>query len=229
MSFDWATASDAEKIKQHRQDLATTRRIVGKAIALAMLSGDPSRQATGWHLAGALDSQGVEVEYPIRNALKELGADYEQVWVHPTGLASTNFPGPDKVLAVVVQQLLRMSTSWESAVRERAREFTRELDEIGFDIDRRIDALAQETGHGPHVCDMFGLRYDLTRQWSDRNGKRWEHSGSWSDVGGPVMRRDEPDGDSMVLVELIRERGPLHQVVPAPRSPVVHVDEEPPF
>lgn len=214
-----------------RNRLGTIRRVVGKAIAHAMLSGDHSRQAMGWHLASALDAQGVEVEYPIRNALKALGADYEQVWVRPAGPTATDntAPDPGRILSVVVRQLIRMSTHWDDGVRECAREFTRDLDDAGFEIDRRMDELAQETGHGPYLCDMFGLRYDLTKQWADCNGKRWEHTGGWSDVGGPIMRRDEPDGDSMVLAELIRNRGPLYTVVPAPRSPVVRQDELPPF
>jgi ribosomal protein L17 len=134
-----------------------------------------------------------------------------------------------KVLRVVVDRVIAMATSYEGAAQRHAHEFIRDLDEAGVNIDDLIDERSAETGHGPRVLDVFGQRYDLTKQWSDRHGKQWEHTGSWSDVGGPVMSRDEPDGESMVLVDLIRDRGPLHLVVPAPQSPVVREPELPPF
>lgn len=126
----------------------------------------------------------------------------------------------EKVLSVVVSRVIRMATSYEDAAQRHAQEFMRELDEAGVPIDQLVDERSAETGHGPRVCDVFGQRYDLTKQWLDRNGKRWEHTGDWSDVGGPVMRRDEPNGDFMVLVELIREYGPLNTVAAPPKSPV---------
>lgn len=134
----------------------------------------------------------------------------------------------EKVLRVVVDHAIRLATSWEPELRRKAHELMRDLDEAGVRIDDLVEARSAETGHGPRVCDMFGDRYDLTKQWIDRRGKRWEHTGSWSDVGGPVMRMDAPDGDSLVLSELIREYGPLHTVAKPPVSPVVD-DVDVPF
>jgi len=230
-----------EILHQNRANLMTTRRIVGQAIARAMLGGDESSRAMAWRLANALEAEDVEVEWPIRNALKGLGADYGKVWVCPASLnpwASSTDPqaAPDakaeqdespllaKVLPVVVDHLIDMATSYDESLRMRAKHFTRDLDGAGLPIDRLIEERSQETGHGPYLCDMFGHRYDLNRQWFDRRGKRWEYTGSWSDVGGPVMRRDEPDGDSLVLADLIRERGPLYAATPAPKAPEQPVD-----
>lgn len=127
----------------------------------------------------------------------------------------------EKVVRVVIDRVITMATHYEPELQRQANELMRDLDEAGVNIDLLVDERSAETGHGPHLCDMFGQRYDLTKQWLDRRGKRWEHTGSWSDVGGPVMRRDEPDGDAMVLVDLIREYGPLKTVTGAPKSPVV--------
>lgn len=124
------------------------------------------------------------------------------------------------VLRVVVDRVITMATSYEDAAQRHAHELMRDLDEAGVNIDDLVDGRSEETGHGPRVCDVFGQRYDLKKRWLDRNGKRWEHTGDWSDVGGPVMRRDEPNGDHMVLVELIREYGPLNTVAAPPKSPV---------
>lgn len=125
----------------------------------------------------------------------------------------------EAVLGVVVDHVMRMSTSWEAEARVHAAALMRDLDGVGVNIDRRVEERSELDGKGPRLCDVLGHRYDLTRQWIDRHGKCWEHTGDWSDVGGPVMRRDEPLGDSMVLVELVREYGPLSQAVRAPVAP----------
>ncbi|MGW2371770.1 phiSA1p31-related protein [Kitasatospora sp. NPDC001683] len=129
------------------------------------------------------------------------------------------------LLKVVVEHAVKLATHWEPSLQQAATEFMRDLDGAGIEIDRLVDEWSERTGRGPLVCDMFGQRYDLLKQWIDRRGKRWEHTGGWSDVGGPIMRRDEPDGDSMVLSELIREYGPLNTVAAPPKSPVeIEVD-----
>jgi hypothetical protein len=230
-----------EILRQNRTDLTTIRRIVGQAIAGAMLRRYESGPVMAWHLAEALNAEGLDIEWPIRNGFKGLGADYGKNWVIPAALTpwassagpqelpeataeAVDSPLMEKVLAVVVDHLIEMATSYDESLRSRAKHFTRDLDGVGLPIDRLIEDRSQETGHGPYLCDMFGHRYDLTRQWFDRRGKRWEYTGSWSDVGGPVLRMDEPDGEAMVLAELIRERGPLYAATPAPKAPEQPVD-----
>jgi hypothetical protein len=221
-----------DQLQDAQRDLATTRQVIGSAAAGAVLSGDRDRYATVWYLAAALDKRGVEVESPIREAIEQRGGDFEQLWVHPnTGLTDPTSPQGKaergqlaQVLAVVVEQLIAMATSYEEPVRRRARQFMTALDGVGVAIDQRVDERSQELGYGPRMYSALGHDYDLTRQWFDSCGKRWEHTGGWSDVGGPVMRRDEPDGDSMVLSELIRERGPLSVAASPPKSPVRHDD-----
>lgn len=134
----------------------------------------------------------------------------------------------ETALGVVVEHVLQMSTSWETHLRRQAHAMMRDLDEAGVNIDERVDVLSRQHGKGPYLCDMLGHRYDLAKQWLDRRGKRWEHTGDWSDVGGPVMRRDVPNGDVLVLAELVREYGPLSTAVPAPPAPV-NVGEMAPF
>ncbi|MEU8920032.1 phiSA1p31-related protein [Kitasatospora sp. NPDC048545] len=133
-----------------------------------------------------------------------------------------------RLLSVVVEHAVKLATHWQPELRQASGEFMRDLDGAGVEIDRLVDERSERTGHGPRLCDMFGKRYDLMKQWLDRNGKRWEHTGGWSDVGGPIMRRDEPNGDAMVLSELIREYGPINTAAAPPMAPVVE-PEDPPF
>ena len=130
------------------------------------------------------------------------------------------------VLRVVVERVITMATHHESAVRKQAEQLMRDLDEAGANIDDLVDECSAEVGRGPSLYNAFGSRYDLTKQWVDRRGKRWEYTGSWSDDGSPVMSRDERDGDSLVLPELIREYGPLQmQRLMAPSiAPATEVD-----
>jgi hypothetical protein len=225
-------AETVEQLRKARRDLAAMREIVGNFAGSALID-EPSVARPAAILARALRDRGLSVDDQIAARVESRGFScdpHAEIAVDEVaaGAACTD-EQVKTTLDVVARQLIRMATSWENRVRASAREFAHELDEAGVNIDRRMDEIAQETGCGPNLYDAFDFRYDLTRQWSDRSGKRWEHTGSWSDVGGPVMRRDEPDGESMVLVELIRERGPLHLVVPPPRSPVVRKDELPPF
>lgn len=216
-----------ERLDQAQHESAEIRRAVGSAIAAGLLSGDRTRHATVWYLANAIDKNGINIEPAIRDAVEARGKDFEQVWVHPnTGLTDPNSPQGRVertqlalVLPVVVDELISMATSYEEPLRKRAFQLMTALDEAGVNIDDRVDARSKELGHGPHFYAALGHDYDLTKQWIDRRGKRWEHTGSWSDVGGPVMRLDEPDGEHLVLVELIREYGPLHTGTTAPKSP----------
>lgn len=147
-----------EILKQNREDLTTTRRIVGKAIAHAMLSGEPSRMAMAWHLASALDSNGVEVEYPIRNGLKELGADYEQVWVHPASAdpwdtdpwaaaaaakeaAARQAIDVDALRSALTRHIAGAYISGSDDQVSRARELETALDQAGLNVDDQVDRL----------------------------------------------------------------------------------------
>lgn len=234
--------------ERNREDLMKVRRAVGRAIAQAMVSGELPRQLMAWSLAESLNVQGVEVEYPIRNAMKDMGVLYDRVWVQPVApdvrvelseqagpwsdpwaeARTVKEPDLETVLAVAVGQLRTMATSYERRVREQAARFTTALDEVGVQIDRRIEELSQQLGSGPTLADMFGSRYDLTRQWVDSRGHRWEHHGSWSDVGGPLMTEDSPNGECLSLCDLIRDRGPLFTLTPPPPA-VSQPDDEPPF
>lgn len=210
-----------------QEQFAAFQRTVALSIADGLLSGDRTRHATVWYLANALDKNGIDIEPAIREAVEARGKDFDQVWVHPnTGLTDPNSPQGKVertqlalVLPVLVDEIISMATSYEQPVCQRAFRLMTALDEAGVNIDSRVDARSRELGRGPHFYATLGHDYDLSKQWIDRRGKRWEHTGSWSDVGGPVMRLDEPDGEHMVLVELIREYGPLHTGTAAPKSP----------
>lgn len=216
-----------EQLAKAQHKFAEVKRTVGAAIADGLLSGDRTRHATVWYLANAIDKAGIDIEPAIRDAVEARGKDFEQAWKHPnTGLTDPRSPQGKvertqlvTVLGVLVDELISMATSFEAPVRERAFRLMTALDGAGVNIDERVDARSRELGHGPHLYAAFGQDYDLTKQWVDRRGKWWEHTGSWSDVGGPVMRLDEPDGEHLVLGELVREYGPLHTGTPAPKSP----------
>lgn len=222
-----------------QEQSAAFQRTVALVIADGLISGDRTRHATVWYLANAIDRNGINIEPAIRDAVEARGKDFEQVWAHPnTGLTDPNSPQGRAertqlalVLPVVVDEIISMATSYEEPLRKRAFRLMTALDGAGVAIDDRVDARSKELGYGPHFYAALGHDYDLTKQWIDRRGKRWEHTGSWSDVGGPVMRLDEPDGEHLVLVELIREYGPLHTGTTAPKSPArpSPFSDEPPF
>lgn len=216
-----------EQLADAERDLAATQQIVGNFIVSALID-EPQVARPASILARALRSRGLSVDDQIAARMKDRGLSYDpDVEIAINEEKSTPAREGELLeaaLGVVVEHLLRMSTSWEPVLRSQAVALMRDLDEAGVNIDRRVDEASEERGHGPTLCDMLGHRYDLTKQWVDRRGKLWEHTGSWSDVGGPIMRRDEPDGDSLVLSDLVREYGPLRTLTVPPKAPAVEAD-----
>ncbi len=140
-----------EILEQNRRDLTTTRRIVGRAIARAMVSGDQFGQSMAWALAAALDGEGCEVEYPIRHGLKELGADYEQVWVEPPGWGSPKSPTVrmDTVRSEVAMHIAGAYVSGDDDQVRRARELETALDGAGLNVDSQVNRLVLEAMRRP--------------------------------------------------------------------------------
>jgi len=206
-----------EQLAKTQADLDAMRRLAGNFIG-SILADDRSESAQmAGHLVRALRDRGLSVDGQITARMKSMGTSYDPGSGEPANTAEERL---ERALATVVRCVWEMSFNQHQDVRVWARDLMEQLDEAGANIDDRVDELSRQRGKGPNRFDVFGRSYDLTRQYVDVNGKRWEHTGSWTDTEVPVMRRDEPDGDRMTLPELIRERGPL-------KEPLAHSTEAP--
>jgi hypothetical protein len=139
----YTAMSPEERAADDRKRLGTIRRVVGENIAQAMLSGDHSRQRMAWLLADDLDAVGCEVEYPIRNALKALGADYDQAWVEPAGdqKPAVNIPSLRYHLA---RHIAGAYVSGGDDQFARAKELGSGLDSVGLNVDSEVDRMVIE-------------------------------------------------------------------------------------
>ena len=147
-----------------RRRLGVIRRTVGEHIAQAMLSGNHGQQQAAWVLADDLEHADCEVEYPIRNALKDLGADYDQVWVRPP----QRDPWSERQAAQTVDHLKaelarHIAGAFVSGTDEqvaRAKELETALDALGVNVDKRVDSLVLEQMRIPPSRRGTGGRAD---------------------------------------------------------------------
>lgn len=119
------------------------------------------------------------------------------------------------ILACLLREAL---VNEDPKIRFWARGITEELRREGQNITRELTAVAEARGIGPDLFDLDGVRYDLHQQYVDAKGKRWEHTGGWTDTEKPLMGRDDTQGKVTTLPELVRARGPLMKLTDARRD-----------
>ena len=100
-------------------------------------------------------------------------------------------------------------TDSDPKIREVASNIADELGREGQPIWPEVNRNAEAVGVGPNLFTFQNVRYWLRRQYFDAKGKRWEHTGGWTDRGVPVMRRENKPERTLTLAELVEMRGPL--------------------
>lgn len=194
---------------------ATMQRELAARIRASLLLGDRHVRRIGLNLVLALNDMDLDVA-------ELLGM--KTAYVGPQAAEDRL----SAVLDVAARCSWEMSFHRDASVRLWARELTEWLDSAGANIDDRVEALSRRSGKGPTRFDLSGFSYDLTRQYVDERGRRWEHTGDWTNAEVPVMRRDEPDGPAMTLPDLVRDRGPLFAIC-IPAHSTAGFSDEPPF
>lgn len=117
-------------------------------------------------------------------------------------------------------------------VRRWAQSIATELDAVGCNIDRQVEERSKDLGVGPCLWTAHGgVQFNLHRQYMDQHGKRWEHSGDWTQLIVPVMARDDKPNRLLPLDELINQRGPLMEAEsrPSKKRTALGYSDEPPF
>lgn len=221
-------------------ELGWMRHVVSGHIGEALLAGPPDARRWAWNLHYAVKTHCQDLNDLVDEQIERLGGSPQQVWGEVGELvggpedtaATTDAPQTEDRLSAVLDVAARcsweMSFHRDASVRLWARELTEWLDSAGANIDDRVEALSRRSGKGPTRFDLSGFSYDLTRQYVDQRGRRWEHTGDWTDAEVPVMRRDEPDGPAMTLPDLVRDRGPLFAIC-IPAHSTAGFSDEPPF